>query len=163
MHRTGDPNIEVGHARYLAQQIPNAKLIELSRHDHPPWLGNRDAVLAAVGTISYWGESRSRSWCLRLSSLPISPARQNGSQQLGDKPWLELLSEFYRRTREVLQDFRGREISTAGDGFFATFEGPARAIRCAKALNHSMRSGLGNRTLQLAHHGCLRGRGAPTA
>ena len=49
---------------------------------------------------------------------------------MGDKPWRELLSEFYRRTREVLQVHRGREISTAGDGFLATFEGPARAIRC---------------------------------
>jgi len=59
---------------------------------------------------------------------------------IGDKPWRELLNEFYRRTREVLQDYRGREVSTAGDGFLATFEGPARAIRCANALNNAVRS-----------------------
>ena len=53
---------------------------------------------------------------------------------MGDKPWKELLNEFYRRTRDVLQDYRGREISTAGDGFFASFDGPARAIRCARAI-----------------------------
>jgi hypothetical protein len=59
---------------------------------------------------------------------------------IGDKPWRELLNEFYRRTREVLHEYRGREVSTAGDGFLATFEGPARAIRCANALNNAVRS-----------------------
>jgi class 3 adenylate cyclase len=141
VHRTGDPNIEVGHARYLAQQIPSAKLIELSGQDHPPWLGNRDAVLDTVEQFltgaNHVHEPERVLATVLFADIAGSTERVAA---IGDKPWRELLNEFYRRTREVLQDYRGREISTAGDGFFATFEGPAWAIRCAKALNNSIRS-----------------------
>jgi class 3 adenylate cyclase len=58
---------------------------------------------------------------------------------IGDNPWRELLNEFYVQIREVLQHYRGREISTAGDGFLAAFDGPARAIRCANALGDAVR------------------------
>jgi len=58
---------------------------------------------------------------------------------MGDNPWRELLKEFYAQVREVLERYRGREINTAGDGFLATFDGPARAIRCANALGGALR------------------------
>jgi class 3 adenylate cyclase len=59
---------------------------------------------------------------------------------LGDNRWRELLEAFYARVREVLQLYRGREISTAGDGFLAAFDGPARAIRCAGAIREAVRA-----------------------
>jgi class 3 adenylate cyclase len=59
---------------------------------------------------------------------------------LGDSPWRKLLEAFYGKVREVLQQYRGREISTTGDGFLAAFDGPARAVRCAGAIRDKMRS-----------------------
>jgi len=59
---------------------------------------------------------------------------------LGDNRWRELLEAFYARVREVLQLYRGREINTAGDGFLAAFDGPARAIRCAGAMREAVRA-----------------------
>jgi class 3 adenylate cyclase len=59
---------------------------------------------------------------------------------IGDNPWRDLLNAFYAQVREVLQEYRGREISTAGDGLLAAFDGPARAIRCANALRETVRS-----------------------
>ncbi len=141
VHRTGDSNIEVGHARYLARHIPGAKLIELPGPEHAPWLGNREALLGAVEQFltgaNHVHESERVLATVLFADIAGSTERVAA---MGDKPWRELLNEFYRRTRGVLQDYRGREISTAGDGFFASFEGPARAIRCASALNDAMRS-----------------------
>jgi class 3 adenylate cyclase len=54
--------------------------------------------------------------------------------ELGDRRWKELLEEHHRRVRGQLARFRGTEVDTAGDGFFATFDGPARAVRCARAI-----------------------------
>jgi hypothetical protein len=140
IHRTGDPVIEVGHARYLAQHIPGAKLVELDEPLHTPWLGNRDAILDA------------EEWFLTGAQQVREPERLLatvlfadivGSTErvatLGDNPWRELLNEFYAQVREVLQLYRGREVSTAGDGFLAAFDGPARAIRCAGALGDAVR------------------------
>jgi class 3 adenylate cyclase len=59
---------------------------------------------------------------------------------LGDNAWRELLETFYAKVRVVLQKYRGREINTSGDGFLATFDGPARAIRCAGAIRDAVRS-----------------------
>ena len=60
--------------------------------------------------------------------------------QLGDQPWRELLEGYYELARRELTRFRGREIDTAGDGLFASFDGPARAVRCAEAISKSVRS-----------------------
>jgi class 3 adenylate cyclase len=141
LHRTGDPVIEVGHARYLAQQIPGAKLIELAGQNHTPWLGDRDAILDAVEQF-LTGAHHVREPERVLATVLFADIAGSTERvaAMGDKPWRELLNEFYRRTREVLREYRGREISTAGDGFLATFEGPARAIRCASALNNAVRS-----------------------
>jgi class 3 adenylate cyclase len=59
--------------------------------------------------------------------------------EMGDRPWRDLVTEHHRRVRARLARFRGREIDTAGDGFFASFDGPARAIRCAQAIVEEMR------------------------
>jgi class 3 adenylate cyclase len=141
LHRTGDPVIEIGHARFLAQHIPGAKLTELAGQNHTPWLGNRDAILDAVEQF-LTGAHHVREPDRVLATVLFADIAGSTERvaAMRDKPWRELLNEFYRRTREVLQEYRGREISTTGDGFLATFEGPARAIRCASALNSAVRS-----------------------
>ena len=140
IHRTGDPVIEVGHARYLAQHIPGAKLVELSESPHTPWLGNRDAILDAVEQF-LTGTQRVRVPERLLATVLFADIVGSTERvaAIGDNPWRELLNEFYVQVREVLQHYRGREISTAGDGFLAAFDGPARAIRCANALGDAVR------------------------
>jgi class 3 adenylate cyclase len=140
IHRTGDPVIEIGHARYLAQHIPGAKLVELSESPHTPWLGNRDAILDAVEQF-LTGTQRVRASERLLATVLFADIVGSTERvaAIGDNPWRELLNEFYVQVREVLQHYRGREISTAGDGFLAAFDGPARAIRCASALGDAVR------------------------
>jgi class 3 adenylate cyclase len=150
LHRTGDQRIEVEHSRYLAQHISGARLIEFSGDDHAPWLGDRDEVVDAIeqfltGTRRAY-EAERRLVTVLFIDIVGSTER---AAALGDNPWRDLLMQFYASVREVLQLHRGREISTAGDGFLAAFEGPARAIRCAgvicdrlRPLNLEVRCGL---------------------
>jgi pimeloyl-ACP methyl ester carboxylesterase len=130
LHRTGDQVIGVEHARFMAQRIPGAKLIEFSGQNHAPWFGDRDAVLNEVEEF--------------LTGRRHAPEAVVGSTEravaLGDSPWRRMLEAFYTKVREVLQQYRGREINTVGDGFLAAFDGPARAIRCAGAIRDSVRS-----------------------
>jgi class 3 adenylate cyclase/pimeloyl-ACP methyl ester carboxylesterase len=140
VHRTGDPVIEVGHARYLAQHIPGAKLIEFDEVIHPPWSGNRDDILDTVEQFLTGGH-RVREPERLLTTVLFADIVGSTERvaAIGDNPWRELLNEFYVQVRELLQHYRGREISTAGDGFLAAFDGPARAIRCANALGDAVR------------------------
>jgi class 3 adenylate cyclase/alpha-beta hydrolase superfamily lysophospholipase len=140
VHRTGDPVIEVGHARYLAQHIPGAKLIEFDEAIHPPWSGNRDDILDTVEQFLTGGH-RVREPERLLTTVLFADIVGSTERvaAIGDNPWRELLNEFYVQVRELLQHYRGREISTAGDGFLAAFDGPARAIRCANALGDAVR------------------------
>src|SRR3954452_9606965 len=141
IHRTHDPVIEVGHGRYLAQHIPGAKLIELDEALHSPWLGNRDGILDPVEQFLTGGH-RVREPERLLATVLFADIVGSTERvaAIGDNPWRELLNEFYVQVREVLQHYRGRQISTAGDGFLAAFDGPARAIRCANALGAAVRA-----------------------
>jgi class 3 adenylate cyclase len=141
VHRTGDRVIDVQHARYLACHIPGAKLIELPGEVHTPWLGNRDELLNAVEQF-LTGKTRPHEPDRLLATVLFVDivGSTERAAALGDNRWRELLEAFYTRVREVLQLYRGREISTAGDGFFAAFDGPARAIRCAGAIREAVGS-----------------------
>jgi len=141
LHRTAEHVIDVGHARYMAQHIPGAKLIELAGEDHQPWLGDRDTVLNEVekfltGKHQVLEPERVLATVL-FTDIQGSTER---AAALGDHSWRELLEAFYARVREVLKQYRGREINTLGDGFLAAFDGPARAIRCAGAIRDAVRS-----------------------
>jgi class 3 adenylate cyclase len=141
LHRTAERVIDVGHARYMAQHIPDAKLVELAGEDHQPWLGDRDAVLNEVeefltGKHQVLEPERVLATVL-FTDIVGSTER---AAALGDRPWRELLEAFYAKVREVLKQYRGREINTSGDGFLATFDGPARAIRCAGAIRDTLRA-----------------------
>jgi class 3 adenylate cyclase len=141
LHRAGDRYIEVEHARKMAQGIPGATLIELQGTDHPHWVGDSGALL---GHIEQFLTGKRHTHEPERVLVTVLFADIVGSTEravrLGDHSWRELLRAFYAKVREVLHDFRGREIHTAGDGFLAAFDGPARAIRCAGAIREAVRS-----------------------
>jgi pimeloyl-ACP methyl ester carboxylesterase len=135
VHRTGDRNIRVEHARYMAERIPGARLIELPGDDHVPWVGDGDALLDEVEeflTGVRHGPEPDRVLATLLFTDIVGSTEQAAT--LGDRRWRDLLAEHNALVRRELARFRGREIDAAGDGFLATFDGPARAIACAAAV-----------------------------
>jgi class 3 adenylate cyclase len=140
LHRTGDRYVPVDVSRFVAQQIPGAVYRELDGIDHIPWIGDAGTVVAAVREIAErtW---RERAWeeiepdrVLATVLFTDIVGSTEKALALGNAGWSELLREHHLRVRRQLARFRGREIDTAGDGFFASFDGPARAIRCARAI-----------------------------
>ncbi len=150
VHRTGDRNIRIEQARYMAQRIPGARLVELPGDDHVPWVGDSDAILDEVEEF-LTGTRHSLEADRVLATVlftDIVGATQKAAD-LGDRRWRELLEEHHGVVRRELGRFRGREIDTTGDGFLAAFDGPARAVLCACAavdavrpLGLSVRAGL---------------------
>ena len=144
MHRRGD-ELPIDGARWTAQQIPGATFVELQGSEHLSYLGDWESVVDSIGSFfrevwdrGDWEEpepDRVLSTVL-FTDIVGSTAR---AAELGDRAWRDLVLEHHRRVRARLARFRGREIDTAGDGFFASFDGPARAIRCAQAIVEEMR------------------------
>jgi class 3 adenylate cyclase len=135
LHRTGDRAADVRASRYLAQRLPNARLVELPGEDHSPYLGDQDQVVALTqefltGTLPAADPDRVLATVL-FTDLVDSTRR---AAELGDRRWHRLLAEHQEVVRRQLARFRGREVKTTGDGFLATFDGPARAIRAADAI-----------------------------
>ena len=140
LHRTGDRIIPVDQAHYLAKTIPNAKLVELPGIDHVPFLGDQDAIVDEMeefltGVRPAPGTDRVLATVLFTDI--VGSTEQAAS--LGDRRWRELLEQHHTMVRRELNRFRGREVDTAGDGFMAAFDGPARAIRCAVAIIKAVR------------------------
>lgn len=141
VHRIGDPVIDIQHSRYLAQHIPAAKLTELTGSDHSPWLGDTNLLIGEIeefltGTRSE--QSRDRVLATVLF-VDIVGSTERASA-LGDSDWGRLLNAFFANVRDILRQYRGREINTTGDGLLASFDGPARAIHCADAIRRAVRS-----------------------
>jgi class 3 adenylate cyclase/pimeloyl-ACP methyl ester carboxylesterase len=144
MTRTQVKRADVRNARYLADRIPGARLVELPGSDHPPSMGDSDSVLAELGAFladvaegKEWEAEPDRVLATVLfTDLVDSTAR---AAELGDRAWRNLLVEHHAIVRSELTRFRGTEMDTAGDGFFATFDGPARAIQSACAIRESLR------------------------
>lgn len=141
LHRTEDRLLPVEHARYLAQHITGAKCVELPGTDHFFFTGDADAYLAQIEEFltgeRHAGDSDRVLATVLFADIAGSTER---AAQLGDSRWHQLLDSFYSAARRQLERYRGREIDTAGDGFFAAFDGPARAIRCAAAICAGVRS-----------------------
>jgi class 3 adenylate cyclase len=139
LHRSDDVALAVGGARYMAEHIQGAKYIELPGSDHFAWTGDSDAVLDEVEeflTGTRHGPQPDRMLAtVMFTDIVGSTGR---AVELGDRQWQDLLEHHHRLVRDLLQRFRGREIDTAGDGFFATFDGPARAVRCACAIMEAL-------------------------
>jgi pimeloyl-ACP methyl ester carboxylesterase len=139
IHRTGDLNIDVGGARWMAGQIPGAKYVELPGADHLPFVGNQDAILDEVEqflTGSRGAAERDRVLATVMFTDIVSSTKR--AHEVGDRAWRELLEQHHALVRRALERFRGREIDIAGDGFLAAFDGPARAIRCACAVRDAV-------------------------
>jgi pimeloyl-ACP methyl ester carboxylesterase len=143
LHRTGD-HLPIAGARWMAEQIPGAQFVELDGDAHMivrgDWRAVADAVkefLTRVHERGDWEEPEHERvlTTILFTDLVGSTAR---AAELGDRAWAELVGEHHRRIRSRLARFHGRELDTAGDGFFASFDGPARAIRCAVAIGDDM-------------------------
>ena len=143
LHRVGDANVPVEAGRYLASHIPRAKLVELPGSEHYAFVGDVDGLVEEVeefltGTRSQVDSDRLLATVL-FTDIVGSTKR---AAELGDRRWHDLLEEHHALLRRNLDVFHGREIKTTGDGVLATFDGPARAVRCATALRDDVR-GLG--------------------
>jgi class 3 adenylate cyclase len=138
LHRTGDRVSEIGHARYMAQHIPDAKLIELPGIDHTYWIGGEVIADQIEQFVTGRREHRQPERMLATVMFVDIVNSTQRAAMLGDNPWRQLLEQFYAKVREVLRQYKGREINTSGDGFLATFDGPARAVRCAGAIRDAV-------------------------
>ena len=140
LHRTGDRGVPVEAGRYLAQHIPDAKLVELPGVDHYPFVGDGDALLDEIEEF-LTGSRRTREPDRVLATVLFTDivGSTEHAAELGDHRWKELLEAHHRLVRTELERARGKEVRIAGDGFLATFDGPARAIRCACAIRGAVR------------------------
>jgi class 3 adenylate cyclase len=141
VHRTGDRDANVAEGRWIAKQIPGARFVELPGEDHIPWVGDTDRLLDLVeefltGSVPIQAVDRVLATVLFID---IVGSTQRAAE-LGDTRWTELLGAFFRIVRRELERHRGHEIDTAGDGLLATFDGPARAVRCAFAIQSGLRA-----------------------
>jgi pimeloyl-ACP methyl ester carboxylesterase len=140
VHRAGDRNVKVEEGRWIAAQIPGAQFVQLDGDEHLVWVGD-DTLLDEVESF-LTGVRRGPEPDRQLATVLFTDvaASTETAARLGDRRWRELLGQHHRLVRLELERFRGVEIDTAGDGFFATFDGPARAIRCAVAIRDRLRS-----------------------
>jgi pimeloyl-ACP methyl ester carboxylesterase len=141
LHRTGDIPVPVEHGRYLAKHIPGAKYLELQGNDHMPWAGDVDALCDEVQgflTGARRGHEPDRILTTVLFTDIVDATKR--AAEMGDRGWKELLRQHHFIVRQQLDRHRGREIDTAGDGFFASFDGPARAVRCGRAIVDAVKS-----------------------
>jgi len=138
-HRIGDRNISIQQARYMADRIPGARLVELPGDDHMAWFGDIDDILSEVEEFLTGVRPKPEADRVLATILftDIAGATERAAE-MGDQKWSHLLARHHELIRGELNRFRGREIDTAGDGFFATFDGPARAIICAKAIQSEL-------------------------
>jgi class 3 adenylate cyclase len=139
LHREGDKVIDVGCGRYLAEHIPDARLVELPGADHLYFVGDVDSVVDEAQEF-LTGARREPELDRVLATVLFTDIASSSERavELGDRRWRELLERYYNVVRKQLERYRGREMDTAGDGFFATFDGPARAIRCACAIREAL-------------------------
>jgi class 3 adenylate cyclase len=139
LHRTSNPMIPIEHGRYLAEHIPDARLVELPGAD---WLLAYQAADVALDHVEVLlGNLRrpvvpNRVLATVLFTDIVASTEQAG--QLGDRRWRELLDVHDEVARRVVEEFQGRLVKTTGDGILATFDGPGRGIRCAAALRDEL-------------------------
>jgi pimeloyl-ACP methyl ester carboxylesterase len=140
IHRTGDRVVPIEAARYVTAAMPNARLEELPGDDHFP--SSDDTSLFIELIRDFVGAPRDRVGTdRRLATLLFTDvvASTQRAAELGDSAWKVLVEKHHAIVRACLADFGGVEVDTAGDGFFATFEGPAAAVRCASAVRDAVR------------------------
>lgn len=138
LHRAEDSPEE---NRYLAEHIPGAQYVELPGEEHIPFLGDQDAVTNEIERFVRSVQNEEAVLDRVLATVMFTDIAGSSAlaSRLGDREWTELLERHHTTVRNILARYRGREIDTAGDGFFSTFDGPARGVRCAQQIAQAVR------------------------
>jgi pimeloyl-ACP methyl ester carboxylesterase/class 3 adenylate cyclase len=152
IHRDGDRVCHVENGRWLARNIPGARYVELKGVDHAPFAGSDDIVPEIQEFLTGCRESVDPERVLATVLFTDLVGSTEVVRERGDRAWRDLIERHHAVVRRELGRFRGAEINTAGDGFLATFDGPARAIRCAVAIVDAV-SGLGLKVRAGLHTG----------
>ena len=123
---------------YIAERIPNARRVDIGGPDSLFWLadGLADEIIAFAPSV--WSAPEPETVLATILFTDIVGSSEKAAE-LGDRAWADLVSRHHALVRAQLDRFRGRELDTAGDGFFAAFDGPIRAIRCATAIEDIVR------------------------
>jgi pimeloyl-ACP methyl ester carboxylesterase len=135
IHRRYDRLVNVRQGRWLAEHLPNAKLVELPGNDHIPYYENPEKTLGEVQeflTGTRYAPEPQRTLATVLFTDIVDSTRT--AAELGDQGWREVLEGHHSAVTDALGRFDGREVKSMGDGFLATFDGPGRAINCARAI-----------------------------
>ena len=142
IHRTDDIAVSIEDGRFLAQHIPHARLAEFAGADHLPYIGaNADDIADEIEEF-VTGSRPAVELDRVLSTVLLTDivASTKRASDLGDRRWRTLLDQHDDLVRQEISRFRGREVKSLGDGFLATFDGPARAVRCATAIVEAARA-----------------------
>jgi pimeloyl-ACP methyl ester carboxylesterase len=141
LHRTGDLTLGVEQGRYMAEKVPGAKFVELPGDDHLPFVGDQDALIDEVEEfLTGVRPAHEPDRVLATVMFTDIVGSTERVRILGDRAWRDLLESHDAIVRKHLERYRGREVTTTGDGFLATFDGPARAIRCACGIAGDLRA-----------------------
>jgi class 3 adenylate cyclase len=135
LHRRHDRLVNIGNGRWIAEHLPDARLVELEGDDHNVWYEDRDRLLGEVQeflTGARTAPEPERVLATVLFTDIVDSTRT--AAELGDRRWREVLERHRVLVRQVLDRAGGREVKSIGDGFLAVFDGPARAIRCAREI-----------------------------
>src|SRR5204863_5871354 len=139
LHRRGDVFCRVEHSRYLAEHIANASIVEFDGGDHLFFTGDTDGLLDEI-EVFLTGVPATHDLDRTLASVLFTDivSSTDRAAELGDRQWRQLLDQHDALATRHVEQFRGRVIKMTGDGVLATFDGPARAIRCACALRDAV-------------------------
>jgi class 3 adenylate cyclase len=141
LHRLDNPYVRVANGRYLAEHIAGATLVELPGREHLFHAGDTTLMLDHVQEfLTGTREAPDHDRVLATVLFTDIVGATGLAERLGDRDWRDLLERHHALVRQELERFRGREVDTAGDGFFATFDGPARGVRCALAIRDVVRT-----------------------
>jgi class 3 adenylate cyclase/alpha-beta hydrolase superfamily lysophospholipase len=141
LHRTGDPDVNIEEGRYIAERIPGARFVELPGDEHVIPAGDVDRLADEIEEFLTGARPAPESDRVLTTVLFTDiVGSTDRAVALGDREWSELLERHHALVRAELERYRGREVDTAGDGFLATFDGPARAVRCACAIRDAVRA-----------------------
>jgi class 3 adenylate cyclase len=135
LHRRRDRLVNIGNGRWLAEHLPNGRLVELAGEDHLMYYEDVDRTLGEIEeflTGARHAAEPQRTLATVLFTDIVDSTRK--AAELGDQRWRDVLEGHQRVVRDALPSFDGREVKSIGDGFLATFDGPGRAIRCAQAI-----------------------------
>jgi len=140
LHRVGDLVIDIDQGRYLAENIPGAKIVELPGEDHLWWVGDTEALVNEV-QVFLTGEQSTIEIDRVLATVLFTDIVDSTKRaaEMGDSRWKDVLDTHNVVMLREIDRFRGRTVRSTGDGFLAVFDGPGRAIRCGSAVSRELR------------------------